>query len=523
MTHPFRQAMAELHTWAGLVCGWLLYFVFLTGTLGYFDTEIDAWMRPEAPQRVAMSADRAIALAEARIADQAPLNDQFIIYPPSGRDVAELTVFWRTTPDGTGAATSRTEVLDRTTGRPLTARATGGGEALYAMHYALHYLPTDVAYWIVGVCTMFMLVAISSGVIAHKRIFRDFFTFRPGKGQRSWLDAHNLLGVLALPFHLMMTYSGLIFFCFMYMPVLIAASYGAGDAGREAFFAEAFRNDVAPRTGTAAPLASLAAMAAEAEAIWGPSQVRSIDVRRAGDASARVTLTRTHVTPASNGDRLVFDGATGERLPSAVEPRSGPRLVNDTMMSLHEGLFAGPALRWLYFLSGVIGTAMVGTGLVLWTAKRRKALAPAHAGLALVERLNAGTLAGLPVGIAAYFWANRLLPVDWAPRADFELHALFAAWAATLVYAALRPINGVWRDAFATAGSLLVLVPLLNAATTNRHLGVSLPAGDWLFAGFDLTACAFGAAFLWAAWRLRHWGAAVAAAPRPLAEAEGAC
>lgn len=518
--------MAELHTWAGLVCGWLLYFVFLTGTLGYFDTEIDAWMRPEVPRPVALTTARAIALAEARVADRAPASEQFIIYPPSGRDVAQLTVSWRTTPDPTGAATSRTEALDRTTGRPPEARATGGGEALYAMHYALHYLPADVAYWIVGVATMFMLVAIVSGVIAHKRIFRDFFTFRPGKGQRSWLDAHNLLGVLALPFHLMITYSGLIFFCFTYMPALISASYGAGDAGRQAFFAEAFLNDVAPRTGTAAPLESLAAMAEEAEALWGPGEVRSIDVRRAGDASARVTLTRTHVTPASNGDRLVFDGTTGVRLPSAVEPRSGPRLVNDTMMSLHEGLFAGPALRWLYFLSGVIGTAMVGTGLVLWTAKRRKALAPAHVGLALVERLTAGTVAGLPLGIAVYFWANRLLPVDWAPRADFELHALFAAWAVTLAYAALRPLNRAWRDGFAAAGSLLVLVPLLNAATTERHLGVSVPAGDWVFAGFDLTACGFGAAFLWAAWRLRHCSAAAAAAPQPLAdaaEAETAC
>jgi uncharacterized iron-regulated membrane protein len=495
--------MVELHTWAGLLCGWVLFFVFLTGTLGYFDTEIDYWMRPELPQPTALTTARAIELAQRRVAAVEPQVEQFIIYPPSGHDVGELSLFWRTPSTATRPPASRDEVLDRLTGSPVVARATGGGTALYAMHYALHYVPTRVAYWAVGVCTMFMLVAIVTGVVAHKRILRDFFTFRPDRGQRSWLDAHNLLGVLALPFHLMITYSGLIFFCFTYMPLVVAASYGAGDANRQRFFDEAFRNDATPRTGVTSPLASLRGIVAEAERIWGPGEVRSIDVRRPGDSSARVILTRTHVTPSSNGDRLVFDGATGGLLAEAAGSPSAARRVNDTMMSLHEGLFAGTALRWLYFLSGVVGTAMIATGLVHWAAKRRKAGGP-RVGLALVERLNAGTIAGLPVGIAAYFWANRLLPVGWSARADWEIHVLFIAWAAMLGYAALRPPHRAWRDAFALAAALLALVPVLNAATTGRHLGASIAVGDWVFAGFDLTALAFGLVFAALAWQLRR-------------------
>src|SRR3546814_3592298 len=65
---------------------------------------------------------------------------------------------------------------------------------------------------------MFMLVAIVSGVITHKKIFVDFFTFRWGKGQRSWLDAHNALSVFGLPFHLMITYTGLVTLMALYMP-----------------------------------------------------------------------------------------------------------------------------------------------------------------------------------------------------------------------------------------------------------------------------------------------------------------
>ena len=35
MKEGFRQAMAWLHTWAGLTFGWLLFAIFLTGTLAY--------------------------------------------------------------------------------------------------------------------------------------------------------------------------------------------------------------------------------------------------------------------------------------------------------------------------------------------------------------------------------------------------------------------------------------------------------------------------------------------------------
>jgi uncharacterized iron-regulated membrane protein len=473
-------------------------------------------MRPEVAQRGALpSVADSLALGLRRIGERAPQADRWIVYPPSGRDVPELSVYWRNAGSGSRAAVSGNEVLDRVTGLPVAARRTGGGEALYQMHYLLRYVPSTVAYWIVGVAAMLMLVAISSGVITHKKIFADFFTFRPRKGQRSWLDAHNLLSVAALPFHLMITYSGLVFFCFTYMPLIVAGSYGAGSANRNAFFDEAFTRPgtTVAAAGVAAPLAPLDAMIREAERRWGRGQIRSIDVRNPGDANARVSLTRTHVTPTSNGDHLDFDGVTGALLPGSPAARSGPALVNDTLMSLHEGLFAGPALRGLYFLSGLLGTAMIATGLVLWTAKRRKRNERAHAGLALVERLNVGPIVGLPVAVAAYFLANRLLPVDFAARAAWEAHALFIVWGAMLAYGALRPLRRAWLEQLSIAAIAFAAVPLVNALTTERHLGVSIPAGDWVFAGFDLTMLAFAAMFALCAGVLRRREGDAAHAP----------
>jgi uncharacterized iron-regulated membrane protein len=47
-----RQSMSWLHTWTSLLLGWLLYAVFLTGTLSFFQNEITVWMKPELHQSV---------------------------------------------------------------------------------------------------------------------------------------------------------------------------------------------------------------------------------------------------------------------------------------------------------------------------------------------------------------------------------------------------------------------------------------------------------------------------------------
>ncbi|MET0126352.1 MAG: PepSY-associated TM helix domain-containing protein, partial [Pseudomonas caspiana] len=44
MKGKFRQSMSWLHTWCGLLCGWLLCAIFLTGTLSVFREPITRWM-----------------------------------------------------------------------------------------------------------------------------------------------------------------------------------------------------------------------------------------------------------------------------------------------------------------------------------------------------------------------------------------------------------------------------------------------------------------------------------------------
>jgi uncharacterized iron-regulated membrane protein len=501
MRGSLRQSMSWLHTWAGLLFGWVLYFMFVTGTVAYLDTEIDRWMKPEAPRaRTDVPAEEVAQRGFAYLSRHAEGAQRWIVGLPIDRNDPYPRVFWdgRKVP---GEPARGEALLNAQTGAALAARETGGGQALYRMHWRLHYLPDRTAEWIVGLATMFMLVALVSGVIVHKKIFADFFTFRRGKGQRAWLDAHNAASVLTLPYQLMITYSGLIFLMFTYMPLVIGAWYGPGEKNRQVFTDEVFvpASVVAP-SGRPAPLVDVRQVLAQVPAHWGDAPVRSIEVRHAGDQHARIIVRGNFAAgPLRVADALVFDGVDGRLLSSTPANERGAKAFRDVMLGLHEALFAGPWLRVLFIVSGLLGCAMVATGLVLWTVKRRERVEKSRGdesfGLRIVERLNVATVIGLPVAMAVYFWANRLLPLDLAGRAAWEMHALFIAWAATFVHSACRPAARAWLEQCAVAALAYALLPLVNALTTQRGLAQSLPSGDWVMAGFDLGVLALGLSF----------------------------
>ena len=504
MTASLRQSTALVHTWGGLLVGWVLFFIFLTGTFGYVNHEIDRWMTPErASTSTPLAASDLVRSAEDWLAREAGDVQSWFVFLPAAQRSGGFTVGWRAWPEGKRRVGKyQQQALDPSTGGVLNVavRDTGGGQTLYRMHYRLHYVPYDLAILMVGVCSMFMLTAIISGVIVHKKIFKEFFTFRPGKGQRSWLDGHNLLSVSALPFHLMITWSGLIFYMFTYIPIAADALYPKGEA-RDRFHTEV-SGDVSLSPGTKAPVAEtvpLAMMLARAEQAWEPGAVRTIRMENPGREGAQVLMHARQSGVGRGGRSLLFDGATGEILRADPQGETVTGRFEQVMLGLHEGLFASPLLRALYVFSGLCGTAMIATGLLLWSTKRKAKLARQEGprfGIAAVDVLNVGTIVGLPIGIAVYFWANRLLPVGMEGRAEWEVHAMFIAWGLTYIVGVWRPLDRAWPELCCFAAAAYGLIPVLNALTTDRHLLASIPEGDWVMAGFDLSAFAIGLFFL---------------------------
>lgn len=505
MKATFRQSMTWLHTWTGLLLGWVLFAIFLTGTATYFRWEITQWMQPEVRRTgTPLAAAQAAAVRLATVAADSP---QWFVDLPDERTAA-TNLLWRT--PGGGRRFER-ETLDPATGSPVVARDTRGGEFFYRFHFQLQ-LPHPWGRYLAGVAAMFMLVALISGVFAHRRFFADFFTFRAGRpGVRSWLDFHNVTAVLALPFYFMITYSALVIFIALYMPwgrQILAEPGPAPRADTARSEAPRHARPEADRTWIAP--APLAPMLDAVGRTWGADgrTVKRIDVAERGTERCVVTFTRHGGAHVSLGAReqVRFDGVTGATLDPLPATGGLGTATHDVLYGLHLARFAGPALRWLFFVLGLLGTALVGTGLVMWTVKRRPQQTGARLsfGHGLVERLNIATIAGLPLAIAVLFWANRLLPVDLAGRGDREAGCFLVAWGIALSHALVRPVMPAWREQLQLGAALFLLLPALDALTAGEYLRAALLQRNGAHLGFDAAMLGCGGLLLLAARRLRR-------------------
>lgn len=486
----FRQKMSWLHTWAGLVVGWLLFAIFLTGTACYFRPEISAWMHRLAPITLPDQPTQA-RLAAAWLQAEAPDAVSWLIDFSDGREPVLKAAAGR--PHGYVA-----QRLDPVTGAPEAGPETVGGDFLFYVHFTL--IMSDwgriLGRYLVGICAMIMGVAIVTGVIVHKRIFKDAFTFRPrAAAQRAWLDGHNLLGVMSLPFHLMITWSGLITLMLLYMPWAVDAGYPGGRAGYAADL-----DGIAAAGAPAGPvqpaaLTDLGQVVAAASAAWSADgreiRVGRVEVDRPGTTAARLTLTPQDADQLARlPEALVFDGTTGRLIADGRGQGGAVAAVHHTLYGLHLARFAGLPLRWLFFAAGLAGTAMIATGLVLWSVKRRPKTGAAGRGRGhrLVDALNIGCLVGLPAAIAGQFLANRLLPADIAGRAVLEPAAFYLVWLAFLLAGAWRSDGPGWMRALVAAALLWAVVPVADVLVTGRDPLGALAAGDRVFWGLQL-AC----------------------------------
>ena len=541
-----RQSMSWLHTWASLILGWLLYAIFLTGTLSFFQSEISAWMKPEFHQSIPSQSqiqNTQVALNYLQ-KNHAEAGSWSIQLPNSRQNVTTLTI--RKQGEDPRARRGGERVsIDSQTGEVLTARDTRGGSFLYRFHFELYGLPRTWARWIVGIATMMMLVAIVSGIITHKKIFKDFFTFRSGKGQRSWLDAHNATAVFALPFHIMITFSGLLLLLFTIMPWGVNQLYenrgqflqdqsrslvqqnnsergerpenGENPQARGERASRGERGEGRQRQAPqSAPLADLAPIIDTTQAKWKDNPIASINIINPNTNKAKIELRALHGESVAHRNiyaNLEFNGVTGQNITDdsakLINPSIPTGIYNVTTV-LHEARGVDYALRWLLFFSGIVGTMMVATGLILWCVKRtpqQQKQGYKSFGYRVVEVTNIAAIIGLPIACAAYFYANRFIPTEIELRLNWEIRTFFIIWLLTLIYAALRPHRQAWLELLMLATLAFALLPIINFATGGAALWQSIPQGLWMIASFDIAMWVLAALFAYSFYKVKkHQG-----------------
>lgn len=479
----YRQHMASVHTWFGVLAGWLLFVVFLMGTVSFFKDEISIWTKPELPYQSLSNDNQAISHAISSLQRHYPNAQSWYIYPATER--YPLTQqYVKNADDRFG----KPKFFDQQQQEITEIKDSKGGEFFYRMHFDLHYLSPRTARWLVGFFSMMMLIGLITGIIVHKKIFSDLFTLRLKKGQRSWLDAHNLVSVLPLPFHLMITFTGLVTLIAMYMPYAERfANIDSQTVYQQIYSFRPVKPEVAT-TAKPAPMVDIGKLISQSEKTWQNPHYRitSVSVNLPNTDKSQVIIDAKPMHQiALLSEFHIYDGTTGKLLEKHTPNVSGAT-ANRLLVGLHKGKFANPLLRWLYFLSGMLGTAMVATGLILWTVKRQNLANRQHFGFFVLQRSNISLIAGLPLAMLSFFWFNRLLATDLANRANWEIHGFFIVWLiATLFAFCVRP-TVAWRGLLASTAIVAFCTPMLNAFTTNKGLLQSIKHNDWLFIGFDL-------------------------------------
>ena len=519
MFPSFRLAMTWLHTWFGLVLGYVLMVAFFFGALSVFDREIDRWAIPEtrfAPQvmpsfdamlipifRQMKPDEEELEAARKRlggpIPDAMPVKNWGAYTTHRDPVLAMFAEFDISNPKDPEDHVHGTVTLDPRSGRELSHdQLKIGSEFFYPMHFSLHLDWMELGYWIVGFAALIMLVALVSGVVMHRRIFREFFTFRPGKQtRRSTLDLHNLTGVVALPFHFIFALSGLTIFAGIYFPVSETMLKPLHDAHE---VAEAKERGLAFKpSGVSAPLASVDAMVAEAKRRWAardmPGEVGFLGVTHVGDANSYVSIYRAGSDRVSLlGEAVHFAGPTGQVI-YEEPPATIISGINDFLTGLHLQHFRHWLLRWFYVLGGLAGCACIATGFIFFVEKRKRQHAEQGIGGARwAEALAVTTVTGMLIATLSMLVANRALPVDLAHRSDWEKYVFWGAWLLAYAHAVWRTapvrqakIAPAWIEQCWAVAGLGVAAVVLNWITTDDHLLRTIGNGYWPVAGVDLS------------------------------------
>jgi uncharacterized iron-regulated membrane protein len=549
MFQSFRHAAAWVHTWFGLLLGFVLVVVFFFGSLSVFDRELDRWAIPESrfePQPMPSfdkllrpvfesiqpnkeSVDQARTLVDGPLPAHWDSPSAWDAYTTHRDPLLNMYAWWETPNAKVPDSVFGTRTIDPRSGKVFPDdQLKIGSEFFFPLHsnltlnYSLTANGRDLGVWIVGFAGLVMLVALMSGVIMHRKVFREFFTFRPRKNtQRGVLDLHNLTGMLALPFHFFFALTGLLIFAGTYFPVTDTQLEPLHELQEKIEEQQTGLPD--DRAGLAAPLASVDAMVAEAQRRWAAKgmagEVGALSLRHVGDVNGYVSIFRAGTDRVANvSEGIHFKASTGEVL-REDPPQTAVGGVADFLVGLHLQHFRHWLLRWFYVLGGLMGTACIATGFIFFVEKRKKQHAGAggrgsRLGSRVVDALAVTTVTGMLVATMSILIANRLLPealpAGWLPRDKMEIYAFWIGWALAMLHAFIRSVpvasgrlNPAWREQCWAVAVMAVMAMLLNWVTTGDHLLRSIGAGDWPVAGVDLSLLATAGLAVAAALKLR--------------------
>ncbi|MFT3665967.1 PepSY-associated TM helix domain-containing protein [Piscinibacter sp.] len=502
----------SVHTWTGIVSGLALFIAFYAGALTVFKEPLRRWSTPPATLAQPVPLDEVQPLIVQTLATTPSVGRGAALKLEGDRAIPRLE--WEVRDP------KADDHDDSAVRRYVATLDAGGGVQVSEQHPSrlvefidvLHRvvgLPvdSDPNRWIMGVVSALYFVALVSGVVVLlPSLVKDFFALRVGKNlKRMWLDAHNVVGIVSLPFHIVMALSAVVFAYHDQIYALQDKVIHKGQWSQGPARAPQAKGGPARDPADMLPPSRLLQIAREASPGFEPNGLQYAQVTGPRPTVRVWGKNPEAVSPRALGGFAAIDPYSGKLLATDFLPgaQDTPALFISSFFALHMASFGGTAVLWLYFLLGLAGAWLFYTGNLLWVETRRKA--QRKGGERPVQRRDTALMASATVGVCIGCVAGislTLAAAKWLPGRVDDL----AAWHVRIYYAVF--FAGVawafWRGAARAAAPLLWLAAACTAAIPlSSLLGWLAPgSGAWAdgtMLGVDLTALAGALALAWMA------------------------
>ncbi|MBY0239929.1 MAG: PepSY domain-containing protein [Burkholderiaceae bacterium] len=504
----------SLHTWTGIGAGMLLFIGFFGGALTMFKQPLERWASaPVAPQAVVSHAPHHVDQAVRAVLSSYPAaREEMAVHlahqehtpapvtwsaGEGGRELHLDATRWHAGINAQGALAVREETPSLLAELIDMLHRTGGIPGTVDGEYAGIYL--------MGVAgAMYFLALVSGVVLLLPTLVKDFFALRKGKNRkRFWLDAHNVVGIASLPFHLVISLTVVVFaFHDQFYGGLEQVVYGErpafGGAGRPAV--ERNVADVLPASELAARVRREATGFEVKELLYmGLESPRPI-VRAAVASPA-------YVVQGAQTGFVMIDPYSGAIVDTSMLPTKSDvwSSIVAPFFALHFGSYGGNTVRWVYFVAGLGGAFLFYSGNLLWIEKRRKnqlrqqPLPPQPRKTIVIAAATVGVCLGSVAGVAWTLVAARWLHAAQADINAGYLAVYYSVFLACVAWAFARGAARAASELLALCAAGALAVPLTSVVALLWPQTGLWAHGSAAAVGVDATALLFAVLLAWAA------------------------
>ncbi|MEM7430515.1 MAG: PepSY-associated TM helix domain-containing protein [Pseudomonadota bacterium] len=491
------KTFTSVHTWTGLGAGMALFIAFYAGAITIFFHELESWEVYGAHSQVAQSVDDAQQLVDRVITEDPAAAAEFRLYPTQ-EGHPENVVYWYERHEDGSFEEHRYRMSD--SGALDTRKS---NEHLPNFIYRLHYtagLPSSFGLYVLGIICLLYGVALVTGLLIFlPKFLKDLLIVRSGKNKKQfWRDAHNVVGVISLPWHFMFAWSSAI----LAIGIFFIAPFQLlvfEDDLLELFGSELGIIEAAEPSGEAGALISVPEILAAAKREIPTITTTQIRYYNAGDANGSIAVYGTIDEGTLSPNAVVTMAATSGEVIAVSNPESATvgATIYQGLISLHFVSYGGFTAKWANFFLGLAGAFLFYSGNILWIETRRKRRSSEQPATGrFLARLNSGVCIGCMAGISAAFLASRVA-AELVNRPEIIEITYFGVFLASIAWCFMRPVAAGTRDLLYATAALTVAIPVFDALYTGMPLWTSLARGHWALFTVDALAVAGAVVFWW--------------------------